>query len=248
MSINKSFFEKALIKSGLSRLKNKFKKSYSQTGEDLIIDYIFNVLGINKPTYLDIGAFDYSKMNNTYLFYQRGLRGVCIEPDPILFEKFKKRRPADTCLNVGITADKNSLLDFYIMSSKTLNTFSEEEAKKNESMGYRIEKITKIETRSINSILDQYFTIAPNLISLDVEGLDLEILERLDFNRHRPDVLCVETIDFADGKEVKNTGIIRLLESEDYLVFADTHINTIFVNSKKWSEAITRYVDSIRTK
>jgi hypothetical protein len=43
----------------LSRLfRNKWKKSYSQCGDDLILDFAFDILGIAKPTYLDIGAHD----------------------------------------------------------------------------------------------------------------------------------------------------------------------------------------------
>lgn len=248
MNIQKSFFEKLIIKTGLSKLRKKFKPSYSQTGEDLIIDYIFNIFGIIKPSYLDIGAFDYCKMNNTYLFYQRGSRGVCIEPDPVLFKKFKKKRPNDICLNIGVAANESSKKDFYIMSSKTLNTFSPEEAKKNKSMGFKIEKTIQIDTQSVNKIMEKYFTIGPDLISLDVEGLDLEILKQFDFSRYRPAVLCVETIDFANKKEIKNNEIIKLLENKNYLVFADTHINTIFVDNNKWLKVINKYANNIQTK
>ena len=71
-------------------LKKDAKVSYSQSGEDLIVDFIFQALKIDNPTYLDIGAHHPSFINNTFFFYEKGCVGVCVEPDPTLFEKIKE--------------------------------------------------------------------------------------------------------------------------------------------------------------
>ena len=57
--------------------------SYSQQGEDLIILDIFRHLRLKRPSYLDIGAWEPVKSNNTYLFYRLGSRGVLVEPNPV---------------------------------------------------------------------------------------------------------------------------------------------------------------------
>jgi hypothetical protein len=44
------------------------KVSFSQIGEDLIVDFIFQVRGIQKPTYIDIGAFHPEFLSNTAFF------------------------------------------------------------------------------------------------------------------------------------------------------------------------------------
>ena len=59
------------------------KKSFSQCGEDLIVNYIFGLRGITKPTYLDIGANDPFYLNNTALFYINGCRGINIEANKV---------------------------------------------------------------------------------------------------------------------------------------------------------------------
>lgn len=70
---------------------NQFiKKSYSQSGEDLIIKYIFDALGIEKPSYIDVGAYHPYCLSNTSLFYELGSKGINIEPDPMLFKNFPK--------------------------------------------------------------------------------------------------------------------------------------------------------------
>ncbi len=81
----------------------KFKKiSFSQCGEDLIVQNIFNCLGIEKPSYIDVGAYDPFIFSNTALFYSKGSRGINIEPDPHLYKTFPKHRKEDINLNVGI--------------------------------------------------------------------------------------------------------------------------------------------------
>src|SRR5262245_48341427 len=63
--------------------------SYAQQGEDLILWNMCEFLKIRQPTYLDIGAYDPIEINNTYLFYTRGCRGVLVEPNPALWHRLE---------------------------------------------------------------------------------------------------------------------------------------------------------------
>ena len=152
------------------------KKSYSQCGEDLIVKFIFDILKIKNPSYIDIGAHHPYYISNSALFYESGSRGVNIEPDPVLFKNFLSARIKDVNLNIGIGA-KNEILDFYVISEPSLNTFSKIEADNYKFQGnYTITKIEKINVRTINDIIDEYFKgIFPDFLSLDAEGVD-EIL------------------------------------------------------------------------
>ena len=77
----------------------------------------------------------------------------------------------------------------------------------------------------------------PDFVSLDVEGLDTEILKSLDFSRFRPEVFCVETLDYSEDKTArKNQDIFRIMENNGYVVYADTNLNTIFVEKEVWSK------------
>jgi FkbM family methyltransferase len=215
------------------------KTSYAQCGEDLILQYLFMVLGIDRIIYLDVGAHHPSYLSNTYLFYQNGGRGVCVEPDPSLYKEFSRKRPHDTHLNcgVGITAGE---ADFFIMSTSTLNTFSKEEAERYQSWGHqRILKTIKMELKTINGIISQYLEEVPNLVSLDVEGLDFAIMQNFDFSKYRPEVFCLETLTYTEDKsERKLTAIIELMHENGYLTYADTYINTIFVDGAAWEKRV----------
>lgn len=219
-----------------TRINSRYKRSYSQCGEDIIIDLLLQTLDIKTPTYLDIGCHDPIIMNNTYLFYQKGFKGVCVEPDPSLFHRLIKIRKRDHCLNAGIGTTQKDRAEFYIMTSSTLNTFSKEVAEAYQSEGkQKIEKIIQIPMIPINDIIGNFFTDRPNIISLDTEGLDLEILRALDFSRFRPEIFCIETLTFSETRtERKLPEIIDFMIANNYLLYADTFINSIFVDKQSW--------------
>ena len=212
--------------------------SYAQAGEDRVLKFLFSSMGINQIAYLEIGTNNPIDINNTYLFYLGGSRGVCVEPNPTLIRKIKKIRPKDICLNVGISPDnKEGELDFYIFDNndaeKGLSTFSKKEAEQVQNTTHiKIEKVTKIPVTPINSVLAKYFPDkAPDLISIDVEGLDLEILQTIDFTTCRPIAVCVETVNFTmSHRKTKNKGIINFMEKQGYFVYADTGLNSIFAD------------------
>ena len=222
----------SLVRKSPDAKNNYVHNSYSQCGEDLIIDFIFQQLAIDKPSYIDIGAHHPRFINNTYLFYKKGARGISIEPDPSLIAEFNSLRKEDINLNIGI-GDKNGEADFYIMNEPTLNTFVREEAERtsDEKGGYHIKEVKKIMISPLADVINKYCNGKfPDLLSIDVEGLDEQILKSIDYNSAVPKVMCVETLTFSSkGKGVKKTELIEFVKSKGYMIYADTYINTIFV-------------------
>jgi FkbM family methyltransferase len=213
------------------------RSAYAQSGEDLILANLFAKLGIAKPTYIDIGANHPSFISNTYYFYLRGSSGLCIEPNPVLAAKLRRARPRDTVLNVGVGVTSARSADFYQFpySAHGLGTFSKKEADYWASVGMRglgkinYEKVIQVPLASLNDLMTDYLTAAPAFVSLDVEGMDLPILESVDFDR-APRVWCIETLGYDDNQgERKETDIIDFMVGRGYSVYADTHINTIFL-------------------
>lgn len=211
------------------------KISYSQCGEDLIVKFIFDCLGIEKPSYIDIGAHDPEYLNNTNIFYLNGSRGINIEPDPCCYKRIQDKRNLDINLNIGVS-DIVGEMDFYFISPSTLNTFSKSEADKYAAIGHPITSVKKIEVNTLPNIIHKYCNNHfPDFLSLDIEGMDEIILKSINYDENFPVVICVETISFSEnGNGIKNRTIIEFLESKGYLVYADTYINTIFVKKDKW--------------
>ena len=213
------------------------KLSFSQCGEDMIVDFIFRALGVMKATYLDVGAHHSKLFSNTYYFYLKGWRGANVEPDPSLHEELKRARPRDTNLRLGVAGTEEKGRPFFVMSAPTLNTFSEAEARRYEATGrHRIIRIEPVDVVTLNSLFRSHFdNKAPDLLSIDVEGLDMEIISSINFEEHRPLVICVETLTYSEDRtERKINEIIDYIHSKGYRKYADTYINTIFVDNKVW--------------
>lgn len=218
-----------------SRRNKVYKLSFSQCGEDLLIDYIFELRGISMPTYLDIGAHDPFYLNNTAIFYGRGCRGINIEANPGLIGQFRKRRPEDINLNVGIS-DRADSLDFYIMADSTLSTFSREECDSLVGAGHKLEAVKKIELLTVQTVLEKYHGgVFPDLLTIDVEGLDFKILQSIDFGVQFPKVICVEAAEYSPiGAGKRRTELIDFLVSKGYYEYANTNLNAIMVKREFW--------------
>jgi FkbM family methyltransferase len=215
------------------------KASYSDRGEDLIVAGIFDQIGITRPFYIDIGANDPIYRNNTYHFYRRGSRGVLVEPNPMLADKLARKRPGDICLAQGVGKPSDSPLTFYVFDNSALSTFSLEQARHVEkSSEYRVVSELKVPIVGINEIFEKYGGNGLHYISVDCEGLDLDILKSIHFDRFRPALFCVETTlpqPQGAGRNFMGAKIPEILDTmaaQGYWAIADSSINTIFVDSK----------------
>ena len=79
------------------------RQTYSQCGEDSIIDCEFGQLKISHPVYINIGAYHPFYLSNTALCYLRGCKGVSVEPAPSLYEVIRRARPDETSLKNGLS-------------------------------------------------------------------------------------------------------------------------------------------------
>ncbi len=81
---------------------------------------------------------------------------------------------------------------------------------------------------------DYYHGRWPDLLTIDVEGLDFDILRSLDYS-NKPVVICVETISYSTtGHGKKDTALIQFMNENGYFLYADTYINSIFVKRDCW--------------
>lgn len=195
-----------------------FHGSFSQQGEDLIIDAL---LGNKKNGYyIDVGAHDPERFSNTKRFYRRGWNGINIEPNPLLIEKFEKFRPRDKNLALGVGAN-NGLLEFFEFFPSTLSTFSINEANVFKNQGYRLNKQYKVPIKTLAVITEEEKIKEVDFLSVDTEGTDLEVLKSNDWKKIRPRVICVETN--KDDLE-----IAQYLEGMGYKLMHNNGINSIY--------------------
>jgi FkbM family methyltransferase len=216
------------------------KISYSQYGEDIIVRFALESLGIRHPRYIDIGANKPYLGSNTAMFHESGSRGINIEPDPLLFAAFPRFRKRDTNLNAGVL-DRSGEREFYVMSFRDMSTFLRSEAEERmRKFDAQILRIINVKVFTLNEIFTEYGALnPPQFMSIDAEGADELILRAFDFRSWSPEVICCETLSFTSTTRWrKNESLIRFMESKGYFVLADTWLNTIFVLEEAWKAAM----------
>lgn len=220
------------------------KKSTAQSGEDMISEYIARVLGkkLDDVTYLDLGANHAKLYSNTYHFYQKGVRGVLVEANPALIGELKFYRSGDVILNRCIASTSGETVDFYVLNGDGLSTPDKEgaEAAIRENPALKIEQVVPVKTITIDEILDTYFDKTPTIINLDIEGEEMNILNSFDFTKHRPLIMIIETIPYRKHLVVglKNQKIVDFMESKNYIEYAFTGINSIFLDKEQIAEVL----------
>jgi len=159
-----------------------------------------------------------------------------VEPNPSRYQELVRVRPRDVCLNVGVAGTRSEKVPLYMLRSDTLSTFSKAEADRiANDFGEEIAQVVNVDVLTTNDILATYFKTGLNLLSIDVEGLEMEILRATDFGENRPQVICIATLSYSnDGTGTKNDEVIAHIKAMGYMVFADTRINTIFVDEARW--------------
>lgn len=207
------------------------KKSYSQEGEDMILNRIFEFR--NSGFYIDVGAHHPMRFSNTYFFYRKGWRGINIDAMPGSMNKFKRYRHEDTNLELAIS-NQNKELTYYMFNDPALNGFDEKitsDREKNHQQYFVVGK-KQIKTISLSEVIERYVPANQEIdfLSIDVEGLDLEVLQSNDWNRCKPKVILTEVLNFDLFKAMENP-VLKLLISQGYSVYAKTVNTVIFLRN-----------------
>lgn len=209
--------------------------TYAQTGEDLIVcSLLCRLLKIEKPSYLDVGAHHPFNISNTALLYKRGCRGVNVEANPNLINEFKIHRPEDINLCVGVVPNEDT-------KKATLHCFDDWSGRNSLVDGYLesdpfgpLPERGKIEVpvTTINQIVKDYCKGKfPEFLSVDVEGLDYEILKSADFEKYgAPKIICVEALPYREPEK-----IIDLLDKKGFVPVLRLAVNLLFVHKDIYS-------------
>jgi hypothetical protein len=199
--------------------------SFSQFGEDtLILEYLSGKNLLKRcPFYVDIGAYHPSRFSNTKLLHFLGWHGMNVDANPDSIDFFKKARPADINLNLGVSMASGTA-DLFRFTEGAVNTFDEQTAKDYIEKGWKFIGRHPVQIYDINELLDKYLPdnvkrSGIGFLDIDCEGLDAEIIQALDVKKFNPLILAVEAHGFNSLKPLENT-ICEKLTSEGYILAA----------------------------
>ena len=194
------------------------KDSYAQHGEDILVELLLSN-GVNS--FIDIGANDGVLFSNTYKFAKNGAWGLCIEPTPSAYKKLKL----------------NQLFNKRVLSFNAAISNTNGKVLLQES-GYEstLSKVVNAQTdRSINIpcfTFDELLKRFPNfinvdLVSIDVEGHEIEVLQGLTDQNFNSKIIIVE----SDKLEIDELNNIKCLDNYNPVI--SNGINTFYINNKE---------------
>ncbi len=200
-------------------------RSYSQFWEDRLI---LRLLNSNVGSYVDIGAGAPLWGSNTYLLYKKGWRGVCVDPINFHINLHKIIRRRDRQYKTVVSAKSNQIL-FYELAPWELSTTNESIAKQRIQEGaikIRSEFLTCI---SLEKIYKENQIKRPALLSIDVEGAEMSVLQSNDWDKYCPDIICVEELNNPlSGSEIRS-----YLSKIGYEIAAYNGVSSIYI----WTES-----------
>jgi FkbM family methyltransferase len=165
--------------------------SFAQNGEDVVL---WRALGdIIHGRYIDVGANDPSLYSITRAFYDRGWRGITIEPVDYFAERHRETRPEDVLVEAAVTSRPGEPIILHEIPETGLSTLVGEVSEAHTKAGWTVRDI-EVPTRSLNGILDDagWHGLDIHFMTVDVEGAEADVLASIDFKLWRPWVLVVE--------------------------------------------------------
>ncbi len=206
-------------------------QSCAQEGEDRVLA---RFIGARRDGYyVDVGALDPIRFSNTWLLYQQGWRGINIEPSPDGARRLRKRRPRDATLNVGVAGSAGTM-QYHAFNDPALNTFDAGlAAARDDGRTYRIVGRSTVPVERLDALLDRHVPPGQSidLLTVDVEGLDLEVLKSNDWTRFRPEYVLAESLGF-DLEQAAAAPLPAFMTSVGYRLVAKT-MNTLFFHRLK---------------
>ena len=219
-----------IIKFFVKKFNNKFYlKSYSQEGEDMILNKLLE--NCKTGYFVDIGAHHPKRFSNTYFFYKKGWTGINIDAKPGSMDIFKKQRPLDINIEMGLSSS-NEDLNFYIFNEPALNTFDYELANKRCNDKYFINEIRSVKCMTLDQIFDRYLPSNQSItfLTIDIEGYDLKVLKTNNWEKYRPDFLVVESYSMYIN-DVLESDIYQYLIKNNYKLVSKSFYSLIFKNT-----------------
>src|SRR5216683_1012711 len=165
--------------------------SFAQAGEDLMVENLLH----RVEFFIDIGAHDGISGSNTFYFALRGARGICFEPVRWTFQKLESLYALNRrvqCRNSGISdiAGEAEIVAADFLSYLP-NTLDEAQLSTHPPRETRVEKIKLCTFPQAIAGLNVPQTI--DLLSIDVEGHELNVLRSIPLDQYRFRAIVLET-------------------------------------------------------
>ncbi len=192
--------------------------SYAQFLEDYHLDLVLGDRA--EAVYVDIGGGHPVADNVSYHFYLKGWRGLVIEPQHNLAALYRLIRPRDTVLDMLVGAENGEISFHRVERLHGFSTIVKSNAEGAAAFGAGFITETR-PIRRLSSLIDSHGIGDIAFLKIDVEGAEADVLAGIDWQRHRPAVLCIEAIQPGTGAPAHESWEALVMAAGYQLTLAD---------------------------
>ena len=207
--------------------------SYAQNCEDVVLWRALKDVGCGF--YVDCGAYHPTRHSVTRAFYERGWRGINVEPVTTLLENFITQRSRDINLGVALADRSRGMTEFYEITGSGLSTLDAVVARQHAKCGFVARK-TEARTATLAEVLDEFAPPEIHFLKIDVEGAEHLVLSGMDFGRFRPWIVVVEATRPLT-QEINASAWEHLLVNADYALAYFDGLNRFYIANEHHNRA-----------
>ncbi|MCC7555728.1 MAG: FkbM family methyltransferase [Methanoculleus marisnigri] len=211
--------------------------SYAQNFEDVMLWRALQ--HIENGFYIDVGAWSPDIDSVTRAFYERGWRGINVEPNPDAHTQLLTRRTRDINLRTAI-GDTHGIQTMSIVVDTGLSTLDETIAQEHASAGWKVEK-QEVKVTTLAALWERYVPEGQevHILKVDVEGLEEAVLQGNNWSKYRPWIVVVEATLPQSQQESHEAWEPLLLNANYHFTYADG-LNRFYV-ANEHAELLTAF-------
>ncbi len=209
--------------------------SYAQNREDVVLHRVLEDIGHGR--YVDVGANDPTEDSVSRAFYDRGWRGITVEPVAADAQRQREERPEDIVVEAAANDTDGGTVEFFEVDDSRLSTLVAGVGDEHHQRGREVRRI-EVPSRRLDSILaeagwgdgrDIHF------LSVDTEGAEQAVLSGLDLHFWRPWVIVVEATK-PQTTEPSHEGWEPLLFDAGYRFGLFDGLSRFYLAQERWAE------------
>ena len=146
---------------------------------------------VENGFYIDIGAQDPVIDSVSLAFYEKGWRGIHVEPTPHYASMLRAHRPEDTVIQAAVSKS-NGVLQFFEIPETGISTANAGIATGHKERGFEIREIT-VPSIPLSAIFKSCEGREIHWLKIDVEGFEQQVLLSWGKSATRPWIVVIES-------------------------------------------------------
>jgi FkbM family methyltransferase len=209
------------------------KVSYAERFEDALIFNVFK--NVKNGYYIDVGAADPTINSVTKLLSQNGWRGINIEPNYKNYKALKRDRKKDINLRVLIGQKEGEVKFYEIVGISELSTINSEIAKQWEKKRSKLRFLKKwrvrestMKIKTLDKVCHENNVDVIHVLKIDVEGSERLVIEGMKFEKYRPWLIVIESVEPIGGSPCFQSWENILISKKYAFTFTD-QVNRYYI-------------------